>query len=145
IRVPLLVRYPALAAAGIEPESLVQLIDLAPTFIDVVGGQPQPQHQGASLVPLLAGETPENWRESILVEYYSDTVFPRMRKLGYQAVRNNRWKFIRYTDQAGFDELYDLEADPYELNNLIDDPQYAGQRAAMVEELDRLLAETAAD
>jgi N-acetylglucosamine-6-sulfatase len=142
IRVPLVVRYPPLAPAGRTPEALVQLVDLAPTFVELAGGAPQPHHQGRSVAPLLRGETPPDWRTSVLVEYFSDTVFPRMRKLGYQAVRNERWKYIRYTEQTGFDELYDLERDPYELENLIDDSGAAGELSAMREELERLLSET---
>ena len=57
-------------------------------------------------------------------------------------MRNERWKYIRYTDQQGFDELYDLEQDPYELENLIDDPAAAAALATMKAELERLLEES---
>lgn len=62
-------------------------------------------------------------REGFLIEYYSDTVFPRIRNMGYQAVRTRRWKYIHYTDLDGADELYDLMSDPYELTNRIGDPR----------------------
>jgi N-acetylglucosamine-6-sulfatase len=79
-----------------------------------------------------------------LVEYYSDTVFARVHKLGYQAVRNERWKYIHYTDQEGMDELYDLENDPFELKNLANDPASAPQLTKMQAELKQALAETGA-
>ena len=69
-------------------------------------------------MPLLKGEA---WqpRTSFLIEHFSDRVFPRMQNMGYQAVRTDRWKYIRYRELTGADELYDLAADPYELKNLI--------------------------
>jgi N-acetylglucosamine-6-sulfatase len=94
-----------------------------------------------SLVPILEGQDPE-WRSSFLVEYYSDTVFERMDFMGYKAVRTDRHKYIRYEDQAGMDELYDLVGDPYELRNVIDDPRYADVKAELEAELNRLLEET---
>jgi len=60
-------------------------------------------------------------REAVLFEYFSDTVFPRIQKMGYAAVRTRRWKYIRYAELTGADELYDLREDPFELNNLVDD------------------------
>lgn len=144
IRIPLLMRYPAMIAAGSEPQPLVQTIDLAPTFVEVGGGEPQAHYQGKSLVPLLEGKTPADWRKLVLVEYFSDTVFPRMKQMGYEAVRGERWKYIRFTDQEGMDELYDLESDPYELHNLIDEQDAASDLATMKQELDQLLESTSA-
>ncbi len=48
-----------------------------------------------------------------------------MAQMGYKAVRNERWKYIRYLELEGMDELYDLKADPYELENLIHQPRAA--------------------
>jgi N-acetylglucosamine-6-sulfatase len=56
-----------------------------------------------------------------LIEYFSDQVFPRIRNMGYQAVRTRQWKYIHYRDINGADELYDLSNDPYEMDNLISD------------------------
>lgn len=119
-RIPLLMRYPPLIKAGSVYPPFVLATDLAPTFLEL-GGAPMPKDlHGVSLVPLLKAER-ENLRDSFLIEYFSDTVFPRMNKMGYQAVRSGRWKYIHYTDLEGMDELYDLEADPYEMRNRIDD------------------------
>ena len=62
-------------------------------------------------------------RDAILIEYFSDTVFPRVHKMGYQAIRTERWKYIHYIDLEGADEIYDLRTDPFELHNRINDPQ----------------------
>jgi N-acetylglucosamine-6-sulfatase len=144
IRIPLLVRYPALAAAGSAPENIVLTLDLAPTFVELAGGTIPETYQGRSLVPLLRGESPADWRRSFLIEYYSDTVFPRMNKMAYHAVRNDRWKLIHYLEHAGADELYDLENDPDELKNLVGEAESAAALAAMRAELERLLTSTGA-
>ncbi len=141
IRIPLLVRYPRLIEAGSTPESLAITLDLAPTFVELAGGQAPTQYQGRSLVPLLKGNVPADWRNSFLVEYFSDTVFPRMHKMAYQAVRNDRWKYIRYLEHANADELYDLQSDPYELNNLAVDSASASSLVKLQAELEGVLAE----
>jgi N-acetylglucosamine-6-sulfatase len=142
IRIPIVMRYPPLIKAGSKPESLTLTIDFAPTFVELAGGAIQSQYQGRSLVPLMKGMAPADWRKSILVEYFSDTVFPRMRKMGYHAVRDDLWKYIHYEEQANADELYDLKLDPYELKNLADDPEAANALRKMQSELRKLLVET---
>jgi N-acetylglucosamine-6-sulfatase len=88
-----------------------------------IGGAAAPDDMhGRSLVPLLRGDKVP-WRDSFLVEYFSDKVFPRMSNMGYQAVRTDQWKLIHYVDLEGMDEFYDLKADPYEMKNLIANPQ----------------------
>ncbi len=121
-RVPLIIRYPKLARAGTTPAQLVQTIDLAPTILALAGVADTVQRDGMSLVPLL-GEGASPWRSSLLIEYYSDTVFPRILTMGYEAVRTDRYKYIRYTALPGMDELYDLETDPFEMDNLMESPQ----------------------
>ena len=59
--------------------------------------------------------------------------------MGYKAVRTERYKYIQYTDLEGMDELYDLQADPYEMNNVIDNPEAAQLLMDMQAELARLL------
>jgi len=121
-RIPLIVRYPSVAKAGATPAELVQAIDLAPTVLELAGVSDSTLRQGKSLVPLLRGEHPP-WRTSVLIEYYSDTVFPRIRNMGYQAVRTERHKYVHYLELPGMDELYDLQTDPYELDNLMGSPR----------------------
>ena len=138
IRIPLVIRYPRLIPAGSTPQPFALSIDLAPTMLDLAGQPPDTSLQGRSLVPVLRGETTE-WRTSFLIEYYSDTVFQRIVNMGYQAVRTERYKYIQYRDLEGMDELYDLAEDPYELNNLIDNPEAQTTLQAMKAELAALL------
>lgn len=146
IRVPLLIRHsPSIAAGGVS-DAMALSIDLAPTLLELGGVKPQELAKldldGRSLVPLLRGKEAagEEWRSSFLIEYNTDTVFPRVHKMGYRALRTKRWKLIRYLDLEGMDELYDLRNDPYEMNNRRDDPALAPTIERLQAELDRLLA-----
>lgn len=138
IRMPLLIRYPAAVKAGTMRDEFALNIDLAPTLLDLAGVAIPASMEGNSLVALLnAART--DWRKSFLLEYYSDRVFPRIRQMGYKAVRNERWKYIHYFELEGMDELYDLEADPYEMTNIINQPNAAKTLEEMKSEMQRLL------
>jgi len=138
IRIPLFIRYPRVIKAGLTPAQLALTIDLAPTLLELAGAAAPADVQGRSLVSLLKGGSPR-WRDSFLIEYSSDTVFPRMVAMGYDAVRGERYKYIRYRELPGMDELYDLRSDPFEMTNLIDDARSARAQARMEAELQRLL------
>jgi N-acetylglucosamine-6-sulfatase len=137
-RIPLLMRYPPLIPAGTVQDPLVLSVDIAPTLLEVGGAAVPKNLHGRSLVLLLKGEQ-KKLRDSFLIEYFSDTVFPRMHQMGYEAVCTTRWKYIRYTDLKGMDELYDREADPYEMRNRIDEPSLQGTVRELRTELKRLL------
>ena len=141
IRIPLIVRFPRLVRAGTTPAEMALSIDLAPTLLEVAGLPPGARIQGRSLVPVLTQQV-QDWRTSFLVEYFSDTVFPRIRTMGYSAVRTARHKYIQFRDLRGMDELYDLEADPYELTNIIGKPESRALLPQMQAELQRLLDAT---
>ena len=90
IRSPFLVRYPPLVPAGSRPDALVLALDIAPTMLELAGGTPGPQVQGRSLVPLLGGRRPADWRTSFLVEYWSENAMPWLVGMSYKAVRTER-------------------------------------------------------
>ena len=141
IRVPMLMRYPRLIKRGTQVNEMVLNIDVAPTLLELAGAQIPSDIQGRSMVPLFDGRTTP-WRSSFLIEYFSDTVFPRMRNMGYQAVRTDGWKYIHYVDRDNADELYDLKWDPYETRNLYGDPAAQATLLKMQLELVRLVRET---
>jgi N-acetylglucosamine-6-sulfatase len=118
IRIPLLVRYPRLIKAGSERRQMVLNIDIAPTLLELGGAKVPSDVHGRSLVPLFKADS-KRWRPSFLAEYFAEQQFPRCPT--WQAVRTERWKYIRYTELEGMDELYDLQSDPYEMKNLIND------------------------
>jgi N-acetylglucosamine-6-sulfatase len=138
IRMPLLVRYPGLIKPGTVRDEVALNIDLAPTLLELAGVAVPATMQGRSLVPLLKGNRPA-WRNSFLIEYYSDTVFPRISQMGYKAVRTGRWKYIHYLELKDMDELYDLKVDSYEMKNLIKQPGAVNALSEMKKEMERLL------
>jgi arylsulfatase A-like enzyme len=140
IRAPFVLRYPPLVKAGTTVSELVLTLDIAPTLVELAGGKPGTQIQGRSLAPLLAGRK-EGWRRSFLAEYFTENALPWLVGMSYKAIRTDRHKLIHWVNREGVDELYDLDADPYELANLIDDPRYAAMKAELTAELARLVAE----
>jgi N-acetylglucosamine-6-sulfatase len=144
IRIPLLIRFPPLISAGLEPDQTVLSIDMAPTLIDMAGVSPPSYIQGKSLMPILKNTIQDSWRNAFLIEYYSDIVFPRISHMGYKAVRTDRYKYIQYEELEGMDELYDLSNDPYELKNLINDASKVDELTKMKAELNKLLVDTGA-
>jgi N-acetylglucosamine-6-sulfatase len=144
IRMPLLMRYPKAIKAGTTRDEIALNIDLAPTLLEMAGVAVPGAMQGRSLAPLLNGKRPA-WRESFLIEYYSDKVFPRILQMGYKAVRNGRWKYIHYLELEGMNELYDLKADPYEMKNLAPQPGAGKALDRMKKEMERLLREKSAN
>jgi N-acetylglucosamine-6-sulfatase len=138
IRIPLLLRYPPRAKAGTTIDALVLSLDLAPTLLELGGASIPERLHGSSLVPLLEGR-PDVPRRSLLIEYFSDTVFPRVRNMAYQAVRTERWKWIHYTELEDMDELYDLTSDPFEMRNVITEASSRAKLEELRVELGRLL------
>jgi len=141
LRVPLVVRYPKGAAAGQRLPQLVSTLDLAPTLVELGGLEPAPTMLSASLVPLFGDET-SPWRDAFLYEYFQE----RERGPGVPTmlgVRTARWKYVHYPElENDIDELYDLEADPHELRNLIADPAYAATLGELQGALQQQLADT---
>ena len=91
-------------------------------------------------MPLLAGRK-DGWRRSFLAEYFTENALPWLVGMSYKAIRTDRHKLIHWVNREGVDELYDLDADPYELANVIDDPRYAAVKGELRAELARLVAE----
>ncbi len=139
-RIPLIVRFPRVARAGATPAQLVQTIDFASTLLDLAGVPDTVRRQGVSLRPLLAGDSAAGWRSSVFLEYYTDIVFPRTLTMGYDAVRTTRYKYIVYRELPGMEELYDLETDPFELDNLMGTPRGEAILPEVRAELERLKA-----
>lgn len=117
MRVPLLARCPELFEGGRTARPVVANIDIMPTVMDAMGLQAPAGGDGRSWLPVARGETPSNWRKELLYEYYWERNFPQTPTM--HALRGDRFKFIRYHGIWDSDELYDLQADPLESNNLI--------------------------
>ncbi|WOK05419.1 sulfatase [Imperialibacter roseus] len=136
-RTPMLIKYPKGIRSGTSIEELVMNIDFAPTFLDYAGVEIPKEMQGLSMRPLFEarGERPE-WRESVYYHYYEYPHGWHKVKRHY-GIRNYRYKLIHFYHDVDTWELYDLQQDPQEMNNLIDDPKYGD----VVEELKAKLIE----
>ncbi len=134
-RTPLMIRWPQKIAAGSVNSDMVMNLDFAQTFLESAGEDMPADMQGRSLLPLLSGETPGDWRTSVYYHYYEFPGAHSVRR--HYGVRTDRYKLIHYY-HVGQWELFDLQQDPHELRSVYGDPQYAGVREEMLAELERL-------
>jgi N-acetylglucosamine-6-sulfatase len=140
LRIPLLIRYPEMIEAGSSSSELVMNIDVAPTLLEIAGGEIPEKMQGLSLVPLLQNKA-ISWRESILYEYFQEAYAPGFETV--VGVRTRRYKYIETPHlPQDINELYDLESDPGEMDNLINHPDYQDVKLEMMAALERLKTET---
>jgi N-acetylglucosamine-6-sulfatase len=136
VRSPMFVYYPRLAPLPRKESRFALNIDLAPTFAELAGAGVPIAHDGVSLVRLLDGTAP-TWRTDFLAEGWPA-------RHPWALVRGERWKYTELPVTPGdpntpFEiELYDLLADPYELQNVASDPQYAVRIADMAARLRQL-------
>jgi N-acetylglucosamine-6-sulfatase len=123
MRVPMLAHCPEIIKPGSTVEGVVANIDIAPTVLAAAGLAPAKQFDGRSFLGLLSGETKlADWRDYLLYEYYWEYNYPHTPTMF--ALRGNRYKFIEYWGIWDTDELYDLQEDPHETNNLIRSPEH---------------------
>ena len=146
IRVPFIVRHPALVKAGSICEEAALNVDIAPTLLELAGVNVPAAMHGRSLVPLLKGAPPENWRKDWLYENFE---YPGSEKVRpHYGVRTERHKLIHYYKLSAYPELpeefelYDLQKDPGELNNLYGKPGYSALTQQLVDRISELRKET---
>ncbi len=121
VKVPFLIRCPSLFGGSKTMEPMIQNIDVAPTILAVAGIEKPDHFQGKSILPLLQ-EKEYHWRDKIFYEYYWEYDFPQTPTM--HGVRTDRYKLIRYHGIWDTNEFYDLQEDPYEMNNLITSPEH---------------------
>ena len=116
LMMPFIVNWPGVTKPGSRDQHLIQNLDYAETFLDIAGAKIPADMQGTSLVPLLRGQTPKDWRNSIYYHYYeypSVHMIPR-----HYGIRTERYKLMHFYQFGNEWELYDLQSDPDELQNL---------------------------
>jgi arylsulfatase A-like enzyme len=118
LHVPLMIAGPGMKAEAVT-ESFALNVDFAPTFLDLAGEKVPEDMQGRSLVPVLKGETPDDWRTSMYYRYYHDPGHHNTRS--HLGVRTATQKLIHYWKKDAW-EFFDLAKDPNEQNNLYTDP-----------------------
>ena len=139
MRVPMLMQCPELFSGGRKVEQVVANLDIVPTVLAAAGLAAPRDMQGASMLPLAQGQSVP-WRKELLYEYYWERNFPQTPTVF--ALRGDRYKFIRYHGVWDIDELYDLKADPWEMNNLAYKPEFAAIARQMSDRMFTLLEQT---
>lgn len=134
-RTPILVKYPKEIKAGTVVNDLVQNIDFAPTFLDYAGVEIPEDIQGESFRDLVSGESTE-WRDAIYYTFYEYPGEHRVKR--HYGVRTDRYKLIHFYYDIDQWELYDLEKDPSEMNNLYNNPDYAEVQKNMHVQLEKM-------
>ena len=135
LRMPYIMRYPRRIAPGSVCDEMILNVDFAPTYLELAGLGIPAHYQGRSFAPLLEGQVPPDWQTSMYYRYWMHKTHHNV--YAHYGFRTRRYKLIYYyadaLGQAGsIDEsyapeweLFDLDKDPYELNNVVDDPAYA--------------------
>lgn len=116
MRVPMLLHCPELFKPGTVMEQVVANIDVGPTFLEAAALTAPANMDGRSFLPLARGQKAA-WRDGLLYEYFWERNFPQTPTM--HALRGDRYKYIHYHGIWDLDELYDLQQDPREMNNLI--------------------------
>ncbi len=123
---PLLIRWPGVVAPGSVNGDIVSNLDFAQTFLDIAGASQPDDMQGGSLVPLLHGKTPKNWRTHFYYHYYENPGSHNVAR--HYGVTNGRYKLIHFYQLEGRPiddwELYDLVNDPDEMESVYGNIEY---------------------
>jgi N-acetylglucosamine-6-sulfatase len=161
LRIPLLVAGPGVVPGRVEGRAAL-LIDLAPTLLELAGLPVPDDVDGRSLVPLLRGEDPPGWRTDFVAQYAGGALGQGVEQEqvasvagqlagdvpAYRALRGQRWLYVEWNDPLWKPpveerELYDLQADPYQLGNLLATPEGSERYAPLVAVLERRLEQLA--
>ena len=136
LMMPFIVKWPGVTEPGRRNRNLIQNLDYAETFLEMAGAPIPSDMQGRSLVPLLKGQKPDDWRKSIYYHYYeypSVHMVPR-----HYGIRTQRYKLMHFYQFGNEWELYDLKADPDELTNLYGKQEHAKLQKRMKNRLAKL-------
>ena len=140
VKTPLIIRWPGKTQPGSVSEDMVSILDLPETLLEAAG-QPIPDDmQGRSLAPVLAGETPDDWRKSWYYHYYGYPGSHSVRR-HYGVVTPEFTLAHFYEPDVDSWEMYDHAADPHQTHSVADDPKYADRRGELEAEIKRLRAE----
>ncbi len=135
-RTPLLIRWPGVVAAGRVNRDIVCNMDLAETFLQTAGVPIPERMQGRSLLPLLQGATPADWRKAFYYHYYEYPAFHRVRP--HYGLITDRYTLAHfYAPDVDYWELFDREKDPGEMRSVFGEPAYAEVQTNLMQEVVR--------
>lgn len=133
MRTPLVMMLPEGYDASGDIPQMVQNIDYAPTFLDLAGVEIPADMQGVSMLSLLRGENPDQWRDCLYYHFHEYPAEHAVKR--HYGVRDSRYKLIHFYNDIDEWELFDLQADPTEMQNLYGQPGMAEVTARMMEKL----------
>ena len=140
LRTPLLIRWPGIVAPGSVSKDMVANLDFAETFLDAAGMPAPPEMQGRSMLPILKGQPPADWRTDFYYHYYEH---PAEHNVARQyGIVTEQYKLVYfYEPQMNYWELFDLNNDPLELTSVYNNPAYTAIQTDLHHRLDRLRAD----
>jgi arylsulfatase A-like enzyme len=119
----LLVRWPGIIEPGTVNTQMVQNLDFAPTFLEAAGIEVPSDMQGESLIPLFKGDT-ANFRDAVYYHYYEYPAVHMVKR--HYGIVTEDYKLVHFYYDVDEWELYDRKKDPHEMQNVYNDPEYAG-------------------
>ncbi|MDG5490080.1 sulfatase [Psychroserpens sp. SPM9] len=137
LRMPFMVRYPAKVKAGTVNEDIITNIDFAPTLLDLANIETEQKMQGVSFKSNLEGKQPKNWQKGMYYHYYEFPYWHHVQP--HYGIRTQKYTLAHFYYNIDVWELYDLENDPNQINNIIGDPQYTKVVADLKVELKDLM------
>lgn len=137
LRMPFMVKYPERIKAGSVNEDIITNIDFAPTLLELAGITTTQKMQGTSFVPVLEGNTPNNWQDAMYYHYYEFPFWHHVQP--HYGIRTQKYTLAHFYYNIDVWELYDLEKDPNQMNNIYNDPNYASTIAELKVKLKNLM------
>jgi arylsulfatase A-like enzyme len=116
---------------------MVSNLDLAETFLDMAGVKVPSDMQGRSMVPVLRGHTPADWRKEHYYHYYEYPGSHMVKK--HYGIVTDRYKLVHFYNDIDEWELFDLKKDPQEMKDVLNDPEYSSVAGMLHSDLDRLM------
>lgn len=135
-RTPLVMMLPKGYERRGDVTEMVQNIDYAPTFLDIAGVEVPSDIHGVSMLPLIKGEKPKNWRKSLYYHFHEYPAEHAVKR--HYGVTDGRYKLIHFYNDIDVWELYDLKKDPMEMNNIFGQKGTEKIAAKMFKELKKL-------
>lgn len=123
IKMPFIIRYPKMIKTKSINSDIVSNIDFAPTLLDLAGIRTNQNMQGQSFKPLLEGITPKKWQTGVYYHYYEFPYWHHVQP--HYGIRTKKYTLAHFYYNIDVWELYDLEKDPNQMNNIINNPEYA--------------------
>lgn len=138
-RTPLLIQWPGVIKPGSVNSDIVSNVDFAETMLEMAGVKVPSDMQGRSMVPILKGKTPKDWRKEHYYHYYEYPAVHSVKR--HYGISTEQYKLIHYYYDIDEWELFDLKADPQEMKNVYNDPAYASVKADLHKRLTKLRIE----